>query len=563
LYFGNDAPANYHLAMRRANDMGAQYVAMARTGDLGYGFTFDQLPHGAQSTAQQCSTPCKDAQTTCGCGDGLAGCPGGATVGGVQSPIAGKLWEVTLVGAERQGRDSSSMNASPPGGSPLNSAGQRILDDACVVQTADGGPYYMKGFAYLERVPDQPNKCFFRDSSLQREVMDLRLHDSSSKNACGRGSFLFDPAVTESVAKMDVNDRQRCVVAFKPTATTSQVESYERSTRDSSISMTNEYQALDANRRQNVIRLSSHVEVTSAMQNDLRDIIRMRDEERTSAADAQMKIDLQPSLAPLVTRSDALKAELDQVSSSIATLENERIPAAERRLEAAKARYSEESTRYNDRRASVATTIAQANQLLTASQSVDATAIDAQAANIAESSLTMGAFLGRALAPLPEYSDRNWFMNMDLLAGSRDSTVVAGQRECAQRCANHASCAAAAWDASAQTCTFGSSIITDPPRGSSSVSTWVKTPPAGMARAADREFQGTEIRHRDLRFMPPGPSTTYDACKEACRAEGECGAVTWGDSACWLKKPGGKMAPNPGMTTWVKNWNAYSAVMPP
>jgi hypothetical protein len=128
--------------------------------------------------------------------------------------------------------------------SAFNAEGERRISDACVVKVLDSRePYYMDGFAYLERHPTQTNTCFFRDHESQRDVMDMR-PGSSGRNSCGRTGFLSDANVTQSVAPAVVNNKERCVVRFK-TPTSAQVAEYEDNVRKESITLTAKYQGLE------------------------------------------------------------------------------------------------------------------------------------------------------------------------------------------------------------------------------------------------------------------------------------------------------------------------------
>lgn len=78
VYFGDENAANFNSGINIARQRGHKYVAFARTGWLGYGFTFNDPPSGALSYASQCKLPCNDnGGRWCGCGDTLGGCPGG------------------------------------------------------------------------------------------------------------------------------------------------------------------------------------------------------------------------------------------------------------------------------------------------------------------------------------------------------------------------------------------------------------------------------------------------------------------------------------------------------
>jgi hypothetical protein len=75
-YFGDRGPANFKSSIKRALKDDAPYVAMSRTGDFAYGFTFGRLAPSAAPTPRiaACITPCIDVPSrSCGAADGLNG----------------------------------------------------------------------------------------------------------------------------------------------------------------------------------------------------------------------------------------------------------------------------------------------------------------------------------------------------------------------------------------------------------------------------------------------------------------------------------------------------------
>jgi hypothetical protein len=72
IYFGMDAPSNYGTSILQAAADGKQFVAMSRTGELAYGFTFSSLAGRTSTDVSGCNTPCLDDRSkSCGAADGL------------------------------------------------------------------------------------------------------------------------------------------------------------------------------------------------------------------------------------------------------------------------------------------------------------------------------------------------------------------------------------------------------------------------------------------------------------------------------------------------------------
>lgn len=98
IYFGDMAPTSYDTSIRTARINRGNYVAMARTGDLGYGFVFRRLsrPKDLTRDIRGCLAPCvDDATKACGSGDGFAGAK------------ASRVWAVYSLPSARGGTTGS------------------------------------------------------------------------------------------------------------------------------------------------------------------------------------------------------------------------------------------------------------------------------------------------------------------------------------------------------------------------------------------------------------------------------------------------------------------------
>jgi hypothetical protein len=79
-YFGGETPAFYDRSIAMALNRQMPLVAMARTGDMAYGFTAMSLSvvDKPDPTILGCSLPCRDKQDkSCGSGDGFGGAKAG------------------------------------------------------------------------------------------------------------------------------------------------------------------------------------------------------------------------------------------------------------------------------------------------------------------------------------------------------------------------------------------------------------------------------------------------------------------------------------------------------
>jgi hypothetical protein len=104
-YFGGETPAFYDRSIAMALNRQMPLVAMARTGDLAYGFTAMSLSvtERPDPTLPGCNQPCRDNQAkSCGSGDGF---------GGVKAP---RVWAVYRMQGINASSELGLIQQAPP-----------------------------------------------------------------------------------------------------------------------------------------------------------------------------------------------------------------------------------------------------------------------------------------------------------------------------------------------------------------------------------------------------------------------------------------------------------------